>query len=662
MNDRRRNRAGNTKAVCRGVLDQGKWGCGRRFPNILALAEHFRSPQGLECIQPLYDQESSPDGRKGLLSGQGFPRALLNRFPELESLNPTPPSNVERDAMCHTPNSDIGIAHLFDPVAVSPEKSKHNPNLGGQWFPFTAQTQRHVDVASMTSPDEWSSIKDHNIETSEIQGRSDGSTSNSFHLSDHNNGKRAPGEDGSGAIQNAADEITKTVSDVIETAGHAQTALMHQETGKSTLDLSSQGDRGVTGPSASKTFERSGIAHGRPEEPCIIPSTMDKSRHEITAQSMKNLAAMMEANLNIQDRGSGTSSGSGHNQPDCSTNKTDLVPSHDRKRSANSSEETGNSGDDQDRKRPKGISPSKSSLGKERRFACPYYRRNPENHREFRSCAGPGFPTILRVKEHIYRQHELPALCLRCHSSFKSDKQLEVHHRQPEACQVQDGGLPEGLTKGQKEELRKRKKPSKKGDPFQSEEDQWRDVYKILFPHDQEDLIPSPFYEDTLEDFSLHQDGILHDLQQVMCDELPRVVQTTLEGRGAFADATCGSRLQQLVANSIREAVPQVFHRYNQRQELHIATKPQNEQFTYSGIDVNDDALLHNFSVDDVSLFTQGMEHGEVIDGVSGGSTDVEEVYSWMEGTYNDLDSSDSLNFHLDDEVFKDLTGFGSCE
>ncbi|KAJ4252824.1 protein phosphatase regulator [Fusarium torreyae] len=443
----------------------------------------------------------------------------------------------------------------------------------------------------MTTPDGWRSFQFHDIETSKIQGHHDCSTPSSFHLSEHDDEERAPGERGAGALQEPADQITKRAAADMEASNHTQTALTSQDSGKSTLDLPSQRDRGVTRPNASKTFERVRKAREYPEEPCVVPLTMDESRHEITTQSMENLAAMMKANLNIQNRGSGTSSGSGYNQPDYSTNETDPVPSHDRKRSANNSEDTGNSGDDQERKRPK-----------------------------------------------------------------------EVHLKQPEACQVQDGGLPEGLTKGQKEELRKRKKPSKKGDPFQSEEDQWRDVYKILFPNDKEDLIPSPFYEGTLEEFGFHQNEILLDLQQVICDELPRVVQTTLEGRGALTDATSGGHLQHLIANSIREAVPQIFRHYNQRQGLHIATKPQNEQLAYSGIDVNDDALLHNFATDDVPLFTQRMEHREVVDGVFGDSADVDEVYSWMEGTYNDLDSSDSMNFHLDDEVFTDLIGYGSCQ
>jgi hypothetical protein len=39
----------------------------------------------------------------------------------------------------------------------------------------------------------------------------------------------------------------------------------------------------------------------------------------------------------------------------------------------------------------------KSALFAER-FACPFYRRNPRRHLKHRSCAGPGWPTVHRIK------------------------------------------------------------------------------------------------------------------------------------------------------------------------------------------------------------------------------------------------------------------------
>jgi hypothetical protein len=39
-----------------------------------------------------------------------------------------------------------------------------------------------------------------------------------------------------------------------------------------------------------------------------------------------------------------------------------------------------------------------SSVRSSRKFACPFFKRNPENHQRWRSCAGPGWVNVHRVK------------------------------------------------------------------------------------------------------------------------------------------------------------------------------------------------------------------------------------------------------------------------
>jgi hypothetical protein len=53
-------------------------------------------------------------------------------------------------------------------------------------------------------------------------------------------------------------------------------------------------------------------------------------------------------------------------------------------------------GDGQRRQRPKLTSPGGTPTS--RRFACPYYRRNASKHQNCRSCAGPGWDSVRRVK------------------------------------------------------------------------------------------------------------------------------------------------------------------------------------------------------------------------------------------------------------------------
>jgi hypothetical protein len=48
-----------------------------------------------------------------------------------------------------------------------------------------------------------------------------------------------------------------------------------------------------------------------------------------------------------------------------------------------------------DSKRPK---PDSSAFSSQRRFACPFFKRNPTRYQEVRSCFGPGFKTIHRLK------------------------------------------------------------------------------------------------------------------------------------------------------------------------------------------------------------------------------------------------------------------------
>lgn len=92
----------------------------------------------------------------------------------------------------------------------------------------------------------------------------------------------------------------------------------------------------------------------------------------------------------------------------------------------------------------------------------------------------------------MYRRHSALIRCARCGDVFEEDSALQDHYRLPERCEIQVGGLePEGLTKEQEKALRKRKK-------LVSEEEKWRDMYRIIFPatggddRDINDEIPSP--------------------------------------------------------------------------------------------------------------------------------------------------------------------------
>lgn len=85
----------------------------------------------------------------------------------------------------------------------------------------------------------------------------------------------------------------------------------------------------------------------------------------------------------------------------------------------------------------------------------------------------------------------LPIHCLRCHETFTSQITLEVHSRAEPQCVVnrkKPAWLEERFNSDQEKLLRSRKKAPKD----KSEEDKWREVFRILFPADDPALIPTP--------------------------------------------------------------------------------------------------------------------------------------------------------------------------
>lgn len=50
---------GERSFVCKGELQDGQWGCGRRFNRASNLERHFRSTTGKRCRKPLLDEEAA---------------------------------------------------------------------------------------------------------------------------------------------------------------------------------------------------------------------------------------------------------------------------------------------------------------------------------------------------------------------------------------------------------------------------------------------------------------------------------------------------------------------------------------------------------------------------------------------------------------------------
>ncbi|CZS76279.1 unnamed protein product [Fusarium graminearum] len=130
------------------------------------------------------------------------------------------------------------------------------------------------------------------------------------------------------------------------------------------------------------------------------------------------------------------------------------------------------------------------------RFACPYNQYDPARFGSVRTCCGPGWINISRVKEHLERKHALPPhQCLRCLCRFSDAEALKKHQREKKPCQVKESdSFKRNLSDGYDEEQAKKLK----GRPRMLPVAKWREWYGILFdvqPDSPE--IPSPYHDSS---------------------------------------------------------------------------------------------------------------------------------------------------------------------
>ncbi|KAH7157269.1 hypothetical protein B0J13DRAFT_603063 [Dactylonectria estremocensis] len=146
-------------------------------------------------------------------------------------------------------------------------------------------------------------------------------------------------------------------------------------------------------------------------------------------------------------------------------------------------------GDDQDKRRKTGASiVMEEPLKVVSNLACPFPKGHPG--RKWPRCQRP-FASVHRIKEHIYRTHELPIRCARCFEKFTEAKELEQHAREATRCPLlapPDEML--GVDEGTSRKLRART-----GARNGTQEEKWKHMFKIIFPHVQDEDMPSPYYD-----------------------------------------------------------------------------------------------------------------------------------------------------------------------
>jgi hypothetical protein len=133
------------------------------------------------------------------------------------------------------------------------------------------------------------------------------------------------------------------------------------------------------------------------------------------------------------------------------------------------------------------------------------------------------------LREHLYRRHQLPPQCSRCCQAFDSDSKLKEHSRLPDGCALRNEKPLEGFDKDQEKRLRSRKK----GFLGDSRDDQWKEIYLVLFPDTLLPEIPSPYYdydEDSKQGSNHSPTSVgFARYEAYLSRELPRSVRRELE-------------------------------------------------------------------------------------------------------------------------------------
>ncbi|KAF4461537.1 hypothetical protein FALBO_11663 [Fusarium albosuccineum] len=219
-----------------------------------------------------------------------------------------------------------------------------------------------------------------------------------------------------------------------------------------------------------------------------------------------------------------------------------------------------------------------------KKLACPYFKRQPEEYYRLHkgtACVGDGWTTFHRAREHLYRRHAMGHRCPRCYFRFQTEEDLVKHQRATAACQInhkpRDGFdlEVEGKIKGYKH---------KRG---ASEGEKWLDIYRVLFPHDDPNSIPSPYFDDELPSSLGTKTAVADKTSNVqyatyLREELPSIFRRLLQEMFQQEVSGLNERMQQRIVAAVDNAQHIAFHRFlreaseNELSE-HLRPRPSSE-------------------------------------------------------------------------------------
>lgn len=107
-----------------------------------------------------------------------------------------------------------------------------------------------------------------------------------------------------------------------------------------------------------------------------------------------------------------------------------------------------------------------------RLLACPYYKWKPLTHK---NCQGRALKEISRLKQHLWRCHDIPVHCPVCFHQFPDGQERDAHVR-TRGCELRDKPVWDCINAEQKAKIKRRV------DPKKSKSELWFDIFKVLFP------------------------------------------------------------------------------------------------------------------------------------------------------------------------------------
>jgi hypothetical protein len=450
QHDRKRHEglhSGEKKFVCKGQLKQdGQWGCNRRFARADALGRHFRSETGRICIKPLLDEEAIGHQRtehnipekQELVSAfpveesknYTLPVALLTQYPALATLSwselpiaddgydggPSEYSSFDTrfDTSGAEYYSDIDVGYTALQASIKEEISKEPAAASPSKEPDTNSVWEGDCAAKISEKSEPKDSIDDNIKPPailEVKEEDQLVLNNEASFSSSTASSNGEIVTKSKPLSNSADPCIDVLTKVSEQAEEPVRESNPTNNNRRTEslprdDVSGDYDYLSAGSTTESDFEdneSSGAETTSSEassELSFISPVIEAYKREAVESLMTEFEALLDHSLGVRSRATSTGSlNSSSPQLSSAEQPSQQGISGRGKRKERNEDGSGSSrgdGDDDGYKRVQ-VEDNSQDLSP-RKFACPYYRRNSQKHKKHRSCAGPGWISVHRVK------------------------------------------------------------------------------------------------------------------------------------------------------------------------------------------------------------------------------------------------------------------------